>query len=62
MTAKMDTDQLLAALDELDVGEGDVVAALLARAAELRRHRALTAADLAGLGQSLTPSAWSRTT
>ena len=54
MTAKMGTDQLLAALDELDIREGDVVAALLARAAELRRHRALTAADLAGLGQSLT--------
>jgi murein DD-endopeptidase MepM/ murein hydrolase activator NlpD len=54
MTAKLSTDELLAVLDELDVREGDVVAALLARAAELRRHRALTAADLAGLGQSLT--------
>ncbi|HEX6618300.1 MAG TPA: peptidoglycan DD-metalloendopeptidase family protein, partial [Solirubrobacteraceae bacterium] len=38
----------------LDVREGDVVAALRERAAELRRRRALTAADLAGLGQSLT--------
>ena len=54
MTAKLSTDKLLAALDELDVREGDVVAALLERAAELRRRRALTAADLAGLGQSLT--------
>ena len=54
MTGKLSTDKLLAALDELDVREGDVVAALLARAAELRRRRALTAADLAGLGQSLT--------
>ena len=54
MTAKLSTDKLLAALDELDVREGDVVAALLQRAAELRRRRALTAADLAGLGQSLT--------
>ena len=54
MTAKLSTDKLLAALDELDVREGDVVAALLARAAELRRRRALSAADLAGLGQSLT--------
>ena len=54
MTAKLSTDKLLAALDELDVREGDVVAALLQRAAELRRRRALTAADLAGLRQSLT--------
>ncbi|MGZ6671838.1 MAG: peptidoglycan DD-metalloendopeptidase family protein [Solirubrobacteraceae bacterium] len=54
MTAKLSTDGLLAALDELDVREGDVVAALLQRAAELRRRRALTAADLAGLAQSLT--------
>jgi murein DD-endopeptidase MepM/ murein hydrolase activator NlpD len=54
MTAKLSTDKLLAALDELDVREGDVVAALLQRAAELRRRRALTAADLAALGQSLT--------
>jgi murein DD-endopeptidase MepM/ murein hydrolase activator NlpD len=54
MTAKLSTDKLLAALDELDVREGDVVAALLARAAELRRRRALSAADLAALGQSLT--------
>ncbi|MGZ6709504.1 MAG: peptidoglycan DD-metalloendopeptidase family protein [Solirubrobacteraceae bacterium] len=54
MTAKLSTDTLLAALDELDVREGDVVAALLERAAELRRRRALTAADLAGLAQSLT--------
>jgi murein DD-endopeptidase MepM/ murein hydrolase activator NlpD len=54
MTAKLSTDSLLAALDELDVREGDVVAALLERAAELRRRRALTAADLAGLAQSLT--------
>ncbi len=53
MTAKLSTDELLATLDQLDVREGDVVAALLARAAELRRQRALTAADLAGLGQSL---------
>ena len=30
MTAKLSTDKLLAALDELDVREGDVVAALLA--------------------------------
>ena len=54
MTAKLSTDKLLAALDELDVREGDVVAALLERAAQLRRRRALTAAELAGLGQSLT--------
>ena len=54
MTGKLSTDKLLTALDELDVREGDVVAALLERAAELRRRRALTAADLAGLGQSLT--------
>ena len=54
MTAKLSTDRLLAALDELDVREGDVVAALLERAADLRRRRALTAADLAGLTQSLT--------
>ena len=54
MTAKLSTDRLLAALDELDVREGDVVAALLERAVELRRRRALTAADLAGLAQSLT--------
>ena len=56
MTAKLSTDRLLAALDELDVREGDVVAALLERAVELRRRRALTAADLAGLAQSLTAS------
>jgi murein DD-endopeptidase MepM/ murein hydrolase activator NlpD len=54
MTAKLSTDKLLAALDELDVREGDVVTALLQRAEELRRRRALTAEDLAGLGQSLT--------
>ena len=54
MTGKLSTDKLLAALDELDVREGDVVAALLERAAELRRRRALTAAELAELGQSLT--------
>ena len=54
MTAKLSTDKLLAALDELDVREGDVVAALLERAAQLRSRRALTAAELAGLGQSLT--------
>ena len=54
MTAKLSTDKLLAALDELDVREGDVVAALLSARRELRRRRALTAAELAGLGQSLT--------
>jgi murein DD-endopeptidase MepM/ murein hydrolase activator NlpD len=54
MTAKLSTDALLAALDELDVREGDVVAALLQRAAQLRRRRALTAVELAELGQSLT--------
>jgi len=54
MTAKLSTDKLLTALDELDVREGDVVAALLARAAELRRRRSLSAEDLAALGQSLT--------
>jgi murein DD-endopeptidase MepM/ murein hydrolase activator NlpD len=54
MTGKLSTDKLLAALDELDVREGDVVAALLERAAELRRRRALTGAELAELGQSLT--------
>ena len=52
MTAKLSTDKLLAALDELDVREGDVVAALLERAAQLRRRRALTAAELAGLGRA----------
>lgn len=54
MTGKLSTEKLLAALDELDVREGDVVAALLERAAELRRRRALTAAELTELGQSLT--------
>ncbi len=54
MTGKLSTDQLLAALDELDLREGGVVAALLARAEELRRRSALTAADLAELKQRLS--------
>ena len=52
MTAKQSTDKLLAALDELDVREGDVVAALLGARRQLRRRRALSAADLAGLGRA----------
>jgi murein DD-endopeptidase MepM/ murein hydrolase activator NlpD len=54
MTGKLDTDKLLAALDELDLREGDVIAALLRHAAELQRRRALTAAELGELKQSLT--------
>src|SRR5215470_9066759 len=54
MTGKLSADQLLASLDELDVREGTVVAALLARGEELRRRSALTAADLAELRQSLS--------
>jgi murein DD-endopeptidase MepM/ murein hydrolase activator NlpD len=54
MTGKLSTDSLLTALDELDVREGDVVAALLERAAELRRRKALTPAELQEFGQSLT--------
>jgi murein DD-endopeptidase MepM/ murein hydrolase activator NlpD len=54
MTGKLSTDSLLTALDELDVREGDVLAALLERAAALRQLQALTPAELAELGQSLT--------
>jgi hypothetical protein len=53
MTGKLSTDSLLTALDELDVREGDVVAALLERAAELQRRQALTPAELSELGHHL---------